>query len=124
MIDLLVLWSWEHDADFAALLQKACEAVGVSMRSIGNSGEVELKTLPAALASGELEAHCLIDRVWDWGGDWEAHVPTAKEFVPHVLNPYDRVKPVWNKPYVHFELLKHGLNAPYLVIVPSVQKRA
>lgn len=118
MTDLLVLWSWEHDADFAALLQRACDEVGVSMRSVG---EVEQKVLPAMLASGEVKARCLLDRVWDWGGDWESHVPAVKEFVPHVLNPYDQVRPIWNKPHVHFELLKHGLNAPYLLIVPSLQ---
>ena len=118
MIDLLVLWSWEHDADFAALLQQACDARGVCMRSVG---EAELKTLPAALASGDLRANCLIDRVWDWGGDWENHVPAVKAHVPHVLNPFELVRPAWNKPHVHFKLIGHGLHAPYLVIVPAVQ---
>ncbi len=118
MIDLLVLWSWEHDADFAALLQHACDAAGVRMRSVDEAAQ---KLLPAALASGEMRASCIIDRVWDWGGDWEAHVPTVKAHVPHVLNPYDQVRRAWNKPHIHFELIGHGLNAPYMLIVPSVQ---
>ena len=121
MIDLLVLWSWEHDADFAALLQHACDVAGVRMRSVD---EAALKTLPATLAAGELHAQCIIDRVWDWGGDWEAHVPAVKAHVPHVLNNYEWVRRVWNKPHIHFELIKHGLNAPHLIIVPSVQNDA
>ena len=35
MIDLLILWAWEHDADFLNLLVAACEAHHINFNLIG-----------------------------------------------------------------------------------------
>jgi hypothetical protein len=117
MTDLLVLWAWEHDTDFIALLQKACVLRGVRVRLVG---EDELPTLTARLESGALTARCVLDRVWDWGGDYERHVSAVQKLTGCVVNPYELVRRAWHKPDIHFRLIANGLNAPYLSIVPSV----
>lgn len=121
MVDLLVLWAWELDLDFVTRLQQACNERQVSTYF---AGEHDMARLPALLESGELKARCAIDRVWDWGGEWERHVPAMKAHVPCMLNPYDDVRLIWNKPHVHFLVIQNGLHAPYMAVVPSVWAEA
>lgn len=42
--------------------------------------------------------------------------------VPLMLNDYDKVRRIWNKVTMHMELIAHGLHAPYLMPVPSVEE--
>jgi len=118
MIDLLVLWAWELDANFVVRLEKACNARQVSTYF---AGEHDIPKLPALLESGQVQARCAIDRVWDWGGEWERHVPAMKAHVPCMLNDYDEVRLIWNKPHIHFQVIAHGLHAPHMLVLPSVQ---
>jgi hypothetical protein len=118
--DLLVLWAWEYDADFVDLLKRACDAQGVSMRLCGPDDVPRLKS---RFESGELQARVGLDRVWDWGGEYEAHVEALQRQVPLMLNDYAKVRRVWNKVTMHMELISHGLHAPYLLLVPSFDEQ-
>ncbi len=119
--DLLALWAWEYDADFIAVLQKACEARGVSLCTLGPN---DVPTIAKKLESGEVKARVGLDRVWDWGGEYEAHVDTLRKHVPLMLNDYDSVRRIWSKVYMHMTLIQHGLHAPHLMLVPSVEEMA
>jgi hypothetical protein len=119
--DLLGLWAWEYDADFIALLQKACDAKGVRTRFLGPDDTSTLKTL---LEGGEIRARVGLDRVWDWGGEYEVHVEAMQQRVSRMLNDYDKVQRAWNKVTMHMTLINHGLYAPYLMLVPSVDELA
>lgn len=114
--DLLVIWSWEYDAPYLQKLMAACDARSVSYQLVDEAG---LKTLPARLESGELQARCVIDRAWDWGGDYELHVPAVQKHVPVRVNEYELVRRTWNKPTMHFELIGRGLIAPHMLVVAS-----
>lgn len=115
--DLLALWAWEYDAPFIDALRAACAARGVSAELVGAEG---MPGLAARLDSGELQARAVLDRVWDWGDEYEAHVPAVERAVPFKLNPYPRVREVWNKPSMHYVLMRHGLRVPYMLILPSL----
>ena len=93
MVDLLVLWAWEYDADFIALMQKSAAAAGIQLLCLGPD---DVFTAEARLASGEIQARALLDRVWDWGGEYEQHVPVAKTRIRHVINDFDLVRQVWH----------------------------
>ena len=121
MFDLLGLWAWEYDADFIALLTKACEVRGVHAHFLDADNFV---SIAAKLDSGEIKARAGLDRVWDWGGDYEAHVDAMRRHVPLMLNDYDKVRRAWNKVSMHMILINHGLYAPYLMLVPSVEEMA
>ena len=75
MVDLLVLWAWEYDADFIALMQMSAAAVGIQLLCLGPD---DVLNVESRLASGEIQARALLDRVWDWGGEYEQHVPVAR----------------------------------------------
>lgn len=114
--DLLVLWAWEYDADFIALLKRTCDRRGVTTLICGPD---DFATVSARLESGEINARIGLDRVWDWGGEYELHVEAMKRRVPLMVNDYARVKRVWNKVTMHMTLIAHGLYAPYLLVIPS-----
>jgi hypothetical protein len=114
-IDALILWEWEHDADWVAGLQRAFEACGVASRALRYQTWGDLS---GCLASGELRAALVVDRVWDWGGEYAAHVPAARRHVPIVLNDYDLVSQAWNRPTMHYALIERGLRAPHLIVLP------
>ncbi|MCL4507472.1 MAG: hypothetical protein M1434_13790 [Chloroflexi bacterium] len=114
--DLLIIWSWEHDADFLSILQAACVARGLSVRMVGPQG---LPTLTDDLYSGRIDAYIAIDRAWDWGGEYARHCDTVKQRGFILLNDYDLVRRAWHKPTMHYELIAHGLSAPYMIVLPA-----
>lgn len=117
--DLLALWAWEFDADFVRRLGAACERARVSMLAVDGA---DMASLAKRLVSGDIDATAVLDRVWDWGGEYESHVPAVQTHVPLPLNDYARVRAIWNKPYAHYLLMDHGLRVPHLVILPSLEK--
>ncbi|MCX6017437.1 MAG: hypothetical protein NTZ50_02870 [Chloroflexi bacterium] len=121
-VDLLTLWSWEYDEPFIHMLQRACTARGMDALFVGGPDALnvnELHEMARRLDSGELHARAVLDRVWDWGGEFETHVPAVRRHVPHVVNDYDLVRTAWNRPHVHYQLMQHGLRVPHLVLLPS-----
>ncbi len=113
--DALILWEWEHDADWAASLRRAFESRGVASQAMRYQSWGDL---PGRLATGELQARLAVDRVWDWGGEYAAHVPAVRRHIPVQLNDYDLVARAWNRPTMHYELIRYGLRAPYMTVVP------
>ncbi len=118
--DLLILWAWEYDADFVAMLVRACATRDVSTRVCGAD---ELAQLPAWLDSGEIRARVGLDRVWDWGGEYERHVEAMQRNVPLMVNDYARVRRVWNKLTMHMTLIAHGIYVPHLILLPSYEEQ-
>ncbi|GIV84938.1 MAG: hypothetical protein KatS3mg052_1945 [Candidatus Roseilinea sp.] len=118
--DLLILWGWEYDADFVAMLVRACAMRNVSTRVCGID---ELAQLPAWLDSGEIRARVGLDRVWDWGGEYERHIEAMQRNVPLMVNDYARVRRAWNKLTMHMTLIAHGIYVPYLILLPSYEEQ-
>lgn len=118
--DLLILWAWEYDADFINLLTRACTAHDVSAHVCGADA---LAQLPAQLDAGEIRAHVGLDRVWDWGGEYERHVEAMQRNIPMMVNDYARVRRIWNKLTMHMTLIAHGIYAPHLILLPSYEEQ-
>ncbi|MCL5994516.1 MAG: hypothetical protein M1546_00480, partial [Chloroflexi bacterium] len=122
--DLLIIWAWEHDADFLDLLKATCVARGISVRMLGAK---ELPGLREALQAGHIQARVLIDRVWDWGGEYARHCDAVQQQVQSrtltLLNDYSLVRRAWNKPTMHYEIIAHGLSAPYMIVLPSYESQ-
>jgi hypothetical protein len=118
--DLLIIWAWEHDADFVDLLYAASVLRGLSVHTVGSK---DLPILAASLASGLLQARAVIDRVWDWGDEYAAHCGIVREQVRQghsvLLNDYDLVRRSWHKPTMHYEVIARGMSAPHMVVLPA-----
>ena len=122
--DLLIIWAWEHDADFLDLFKATCVARGISVRMLGAK---ELPGLREGLQAGHIQARVLIDRVWDWGGEYARHCDAVQQQVQSrtltLLNDYSLVRRAWNKPTMHYEIIAHGLSAPYMIVLPSYESQ-
>ena len=116
--DLLILWSWEYDSDFLDLLQTECIERGLSVLVLGPG---DLASLPDRLNDGSIDAGVVLDRAWDWGGEFARHCDAVRASGIKVINDYDLVRRAWNKPTMHYEIIKHGLRAPYLIVLPSYE---
>ncbi len=114
--DALILWAWEHDADWVARLHETFARRGLPSLALHYD---EWRDLPARLDSGELRAGLVIDRVWDWGGEYARHVDAVRRNIPVVLNDYDLVARAWSKPAMHYACIAHGLRAPHMIVLPS-----
>lgn len=121
MTDLLILWSWEHDADFLKVLKDACEARHVSVALVESH---ELPELPTSIQAGRVQARVVLDRVWDLGGEYARHCDAVTASGMLLVNDYERVRRAWHKPTMHYELIAHGLSAPYMLILPALEKQA
>jgi hypothetical protein len=116
--DLLIVWAWEHDADFVRILCECCERWRVS---VCLAGARELAGLPAKLNSGDIAATAAIDRAWDWGGEYAHHTDAIRQCVPFLLNDYALVTRAWSKPAMHYALISRGLRAPHMLVLPSAE---
>ena len=115
-IDTLILWAWEHDAEWVALLEDAFARRRLSCAALHYDDWCDL---PARLDRGDLRAGLVIDRVWDWGGEYALHVDAVRRHIPIQLNDYARVTQAWSKPAMHYACLAHGLRAPHMIVLPS-----
>ncbi len=118
--DLLILWSWEYDADFLGILQAACATRGLSVQVLGPK---DLAGLPDELYSGRVDTGVIIDRAWDWGGEYARHCDAVRQKGLLLLNDYDLVRRAWNKPTMHYEIIAHGLSAPHMIVLPACESR-
>jgi len=116
--DLLILWSWEYDADFLSLLKSACLAHQLTVQLIGPK---ELAGLPDELYSGRIDARVVIDRAWDWGGEYARHCDSVRQKGMLLLNDYDLVRRAWSKPTMHYAFIAHGISAPYMIVLPAYE---
>jgi hypothetical protein len=114
--DLLILWSWEYDDDFVRVLSRTCDDIGVNAQVLKLE---EKNSLAQQLESKEVQTRIVLDRVWDWGGEYEKHVDAVKQYVPLVLNDYDLVRRIWNKVDTHYRLLGRGFRVPHTLVLPS-----
>lgn len=120
--DLLALWAWEYDEPFIHMVCAACASHGVSIEVLGDGDGIDvvsLQRLAQRLEQGELRARAILDRVWDWGGEYESHIDAVVRSVPHRINRYECVRAIWDRTRMHYLFMQHGLRVPYLVQIPS-----
>jgi hypothetical protein len=86
-------------------------------------GAKELATLPDEIASGRLRARVILDRAWDWGGEYARHCDAVKRSGVQLVNDYDLVRRAWYKPTMHYQCIAHGLSAPYMLVLPPYESQ-
>lgn len=112
--DLVVAWSWEHDAAFLAALRGQCGERGLSLL------EVTPELLPAAVAalySGELAFSALLDRAWDGDAAFRPLAEHARYAGARLINDPYLAERAWDKATMHLEFIAAGIHTPYTVLL-------
>ena len=112
--DLVVAWSWEHDAAFLEALRGQCGERGLSLL------EVTPGLLPAAVAAlynGELAFSALLDRAWDGDSAFRPLAEHARYAGARLINDPYLAERAWDKATMHLEFIAAGIHTPYTVLL-------
>ena len=123
--DLGLAWNWEFDKEFVDSIGEAARARGITIREIHRA---DLEHTLEQLKGNQLYFHVVLDRASD---EEEAFHPLAGELERHarvgelrLVNPYELMKKAADKATMHLELLAHGVQVPYTIIIsPYNQKQ-
>jgi GNAT superfamily N-acetyltransferase len=118
--DLGLAWTWEYDADLAALLSHACEQRGLTLYQVTPA---TLSQTLERIAAGELRFRAFFDRASDGDPAFMPLVEWAGTHVPCLINPFATARRAWDKATMHLEFITAGLYTPYTIILPPYQER-
>jgi len=118
--DLCLAWNWEYDADFAAILEAACLARGLSL------WQVTLANIAAAieaLSACDAQILSFLDRASEADASF---IPLVEWAVGHgvfEINPHERVLHAVNKASMHLEFITAGIHTPQTIILPPYSQQ-
>jgi hypothetical protein len=119
--DLCLAWNWEYDADFVALLDKACGSQGLSLLQIrpDNLGDVL-----HAVANHQIDFRAFFDRASDVDTRFMPLVQWACNHGVYCINSYEEASRTWDKARLHLVLIQAGLHTPYTIVLPPYEEQA
>jgi hypothetical protein len=111
---LAIAWNWEFDQDFIAGIEHECARRGISTYRVDPANLAE--TIHS-IESGALRFRALYDRASDADTAFLSLVALLRGPSIYRINPWDRVVRAVDKATMHLELIAHGFQVPYTVIL-------
>ena len=119
--DLCFAWNWNYDADFAALLEAACQTHGVSIFQVTPAN---LEATLQALNAGELQFRAFFDRASDNDERFLPLVAFSQQQKASCINAFKLARRASNKAFCHYEFINAGVYTPYTIILPSYENES
>lgn len=113
-------FNWEFDADFVAGLEGACSRRGMTSYRID---PYNLKETMQLLSRGSVAFAAFFDRASDTDEMFLPLVQNLEERSAYCINPHPLVVHASDKATMHLELITHGLQVPYTIIVSPYNKK-
>jgi hypothetical protein len=117
--DLCLTWYWEYDADFVRMLEAACTEKGLSLWQVTSHNLAEAV---ASLYSGEIILGTLLNRAID-NPAFTSFTLRAQELAAFYINPQEISRWAEDKATMHLELIAHGVEAPYTIILAPFKEQ-
>ena len=114
--DMVVLWDWKHDAEFALKLQSCCAARNLSFASFRGQ---RVKDFIAFAESEPFSAGLIFDRVSDVQPGIVYLLLRLKRAGAHLVNDPEMMAWCRDKATMHLELLSSGVRVPYGLILST-----
>jgi hypothetical protein len=114
--DLCLAWNWEHDADFANLLEAACQDRGLSFYQVTPQN---IDHTVFCMASGQMNFRILFDRASDSDIRFMPLVHWAVTQGIQSINPFLLARQAWDKAIMNDSFCQAGLCTPKTLIIPS-----
>ena len=114
--DIGLLWNWEYDRDFVALLEHHCHLRELALLQVTPDN---FMTVWRALVRGEMMFQVLLDRASDMDIRFLPIAFWARDVAGYRLNPYEKAMATWDKATLHTKLEAAGLTAPLTTILPA-----
>lgn len=113
--DLCLARNWEHDADFARVLDSACAARGLTLLDVSAQNLDDVLT---RLARREAGFRVFLDRASETDPAYLPLVGIAKSLGARRLNPRELADRAYDKAAMHRVLREAGLHTPATLILP------
>jgi len=113
--DLCLAWNWEYDADFAAILEAACSARGLSLWQVT---PVNLASALETLSSAGSVFSVLLDRASEADPNFVPLVEWTINQNVFEINAHKRAVHAVNKATMHLEFITAGIHTPHTIILP------
>jgi hypothetical protein len=120
VIDLAIAADWEHDRDFAALIERSARNLGLSALQVWPE---DLTETLRALEAGVVDIRFLVDRAVGASPEFHALQSAVRARGADVLDPIEKVRWASDKATMHLEFIANGLATPHTVILPSFESR-
>ena len=117
--DLCLIWYWEYDANFIATVQSACNAQAVSLLLVTPENLVQATV---DYLEGRINFSVLLDRAQYHTG-FMPLMQKARDQGVHCINSRERSSWAEDKATMHLEMISHGLESPYTIILAPFTKQ-
>jgi hypothetical protein len=117
---LVVVWDWEYDREFLAVLETAIHECGLKIYSVSHHNTEE--TLHAVQA-GALRFSCCLDRASDTDERFQPLTRLLLKRGTRFINSPAAVRHASDKATMHLEFLTRGIEVPYTIIISPYNKR-
>jgi hypothetical protein len=118
--DFCIAWNWEYDSGFVRMLESACARRGLSIFQVASHN---LDPVLAALKSGEMHFHALLDRASDSDPRFQPLVDWARTYSAVCINPQEVARWTHDKATMHLEFISRGLDTPHAIILPPFSEQ-
>lgn len=119
-VDFGIAWNWEFDKEFVYGIEHECSKLGLTTYRLEfHNIQETLKNI----RSGKLRFRTFLDRASD---EEEEFLPFARYLSRssvHVFNSYEFIEKAKDKATMHLELLSHGVDVPYTIIISPYQTK-
>ena len=112
--DFCMLWNWEFDADFVALLETACKERGLSFLQVTPDN---LERLLARLSNENLTFRVFFDRASDADGRFFPFADWARRHHATRINPFRLARRAWDKAKMNRMFTQNGLATPASIVL-------
>ncbi len=113
--DLGVAWEWEYDFDFVSLIGERCRRKNLSVFYVTSKN---LSDVYKGVKSGEIKFFVYFDRASDTNEDFLELNFLLENLGVRMINRYEDMLRASDKATMHFELLNHGVEVPYTLVIP------
>lgn len=117
--DLCLAWNWKYDADFAKLLDAACQSKGLSLLQITPENLVEIVQ---SLVNQEISFQTFFDRASDTDARFDPVVQWASNHAARHINFHELARRAWDKVAMH-HAISASMQTPFTMILPSYEEQ-
>lgn len=113
-IDCVVLYEWEYDDDFVAIVSRKLSDENIPHRVYHAE---ELAGVLEKVKQKELSFRCVVDRASDVDDNAEALVAMLKRRGAEIINDPAEIRHASDKASMHLEFITAGIFVPYTIII-------
>lgn len=117
--DLAISYIWEYDVEFIEMIEEIFHNDGLSTFIISDYNVFEITE---RLRNRSLSFIAYLDRASDADENYNEIAQMLSRRKTKIFNPYKQIQTTIDKATMHLEFITAGINTPYTIIIPPLNK--